>query len=82
MMADFDEKVEATVCSETPAAIDIAHRQGLGKTRHMEVQYLWKKREGKEGKLTVTRVGEMVIKYKADVGFEDDSSRAITAPTL
>ena len=38
MMADFGEKVVATVCSDASAAISIAHRQGLGKTRHIEVQ--------------------------------------------
>ena len=37
MMADFGEKVVATVCSDASGAIGVAHRQGLGKTRHIEV---------------------------------------------
>ena len=57
MMADFGEKVVATVCSDASAAIGIAHRQGLGKTRHIEVQYLWIQHEVKEGKLNVKKVG-------------------------
>ena len=56
MMADFGEKV-ATVCPDPSAAIGIAHRQGLGKTRHIEVQYLWIHHEVKEGKLIVKKVG-------------------------
>ena len=40
MMTDLGEKVVATVCSDASAATGIAHRQGLGKTRHIEVQYL------------------------------------------
>ena len=35
MMADFGEKVVATVCSDASAATGIAHRQGLGKTSHL-----------------------------------------------
>ena len=49
MMADFGEKVVA--------AIGIAHRRGLGKTRHIEVQHLWVQHGVKEGKLTVKKVG-------------------------
>ena len=97
MMADFGEKVAVTVCSDAPAAIGIAHRQGLGKTRHIEVQYPWIQKEVKEGKLTVKRVdtnnnpadlltkamnGERVMKCMAEMGFDIDNSRASTAPTL
>ena len=97
MMADFGEKVVAIVCSDASAAIDIAHRQGLGKTRHIEVQYLWIQREVKEGKLTVKKVGinnnpaelltkamngEKMMKYMAEMGFDIDNSRASTDPTL
>ena len=49
VMADFDEKVVATVCSDASAAIGMAHRQGLGKTGHVEVRYLWIQHEAKEG---------------------------------
>ena len=56
VMADFGEEVAATVCSDSDAsaAIGMALRQGLGKTRHIEVQYFWIQHEVKEGKLTTT----------------------------
>ena len=57
MMADFGEKVVATVCSDASAAIGMTHRQGLGKTRHIEVHYLWIQHEVREDKLTVKKVG-------------------------
>ena len=84
MMADFGEQVVATVCSDASAAIGMAHRQGLGKMRHLEVQYLWIQHEVKEGKLTVKKVGtnnnpadlltkamngEKVMKYIVEMGF-------------
>ena len=59
-MSDFGVKVLATVCSDASAAVDVAHRQGLGKTRHIEVQHLWIQHEVKEGKLTVKKVGDEV----------------------
>ena len=97
MRADFGEKVVATVCSDASAAIGTAHRQGLGKTRHIEVQFLWIQHEVKEGKLTVKKVGtnsnpadlltkamngEKVMKYMAEMGFDIDNGRASTTPTL
>ena len=57
MVADFGEKVVAAVYSDASAAMGIAHRHGLGKTRHIEVPYLWIQHEVKEGKLTVKKVG-------------------------
>ena len=74
----------------------MAHRQGLGKTRHIEVQYFWIQHEVKEGKLTVKKVGtnnspvdfltkamngKKVMKYMAKMGFDIDDSRASTAAT-
>ena len=96
-MAVFGEKVVASVCSDPSAAIGLAHRQGLRKTRHIEVQYLWIQHEVKEGKLTVKKVGtnnnpadlltkamngKKMMKYMAEMGFDIDNSRASTAPTL
>ena len=97
MMAGFGEAVEATVCSDASAAIGIAHRQGLGKTRHIEVQYFWIQKEIEEGKLIVTKVGtdsnpadlltkpfngDKMAGYMQMMGYRLDSSRASTAPTL
>ena len=97
MMADFGESVEATVCSDASAAIGIAHRQGLGKTRHIEVRYLWIQQEIKEGKVNVKKVGtdsnpadlltkalnrDKIAGHMRMMGYRLDSSRASTAPTL
>ena len=41
MMADCGIIATGTVCTDATAAIGMAHRQGLGKTRHVEVQYMW-----------------------------------------
>ena len=96
MTADFGEKVLATVCFDA-SAIGTAHRQGLGKTRHIEVQCLWIHHEVMEGKLTVKKVGtnnnpadlltkstnvEKAMKHTAETGFDLDKSPASTAPTL
>ena len=63
MMADFGEKVAATVCTDASAAVGVAHRQGLGKTRGIEVQYLWTQNEVKEGKLTVKKAGTTTTQH-------------------
>ena len=41
MLADFGYQVGATVCTVASAAIEIVHRQGLGKVRHIDVQHPW-----------------------------------------
>ena len=38
MFADFGLEVSCTVCTDASAAIGMVHRQGLGKTMHIEVQ--------------------------------------------
>ena len=68
MMADFCEKVAATVCSDASAAIGIAHRQGLN--------------NNPADLLTKAMNGEKFMKYMAEMGFDIDNSRASTAPTL
>ena len=41
MLSDFCIKVTGQVLSDSTAALGIAHRKGLGRTRHIRVQYLW-----------------------------------------
>ena len=41
LMADFGFETQISVHTDSTAAIGIVHRIGLGKTRHIEVQYLW-----------------------------------------
>ena len=56
LMADFGVRLDAVVCSDASAAISIVHRQGLGKMRHVEVQYLWVQGEIAEKRLRVLKV--------------------------
>ena len=56
LMADFGIELKATICSDATAAISIAHRQGLGKLRHVEVQYLWIQGEVAEKKLKIFKI--------------------------
>ena len=41
LIADFGFETKISVHTDSTAAIGIAHRRGLGKTRRIEVQYLW-----------------------------------------
>ncbi len=41
MFVDWGVKLDGIVKTDASAAIGITHRVGLGKTRHIEVQYLW-----------------------------------------
>ena len=41
MLFDYGLELGARVCIDSSAALGIAHRVGLGKTRHIDVQYLW-----------------------------------------
>ena len=57
MLADWNVSVQGLVRTDANAAMGIAHRQGLGKTRHIEVQYLWVQDEVKRKTLKVNKVG-------------------------
>ena len=41
MLKDFGIECDAEVYSDSTAAIGIVSRHGLGRTRHIKVQYLW-----------------------------------------
>ena len=56
MINDYGLKFDACVCSDASAAIGIVHRQGLGKTRHIQVQYLWMQAEVADGRMKVHKV--------------------------
>ena len=57
LIRDFGIELEAVVCSDASAALSIVQRQGLGKLRHVEVQYLWVQGEVAEKRLKVFKVG-------------------------
>ena len=97
MMLDYGLEVDAKVCSDVSAAIGIAHRRGLGKTRHSQVQYLWVQNEVAEGRRLVKKIGtddnpadlltKALAQDKAEKHLEAldinlKKSRARSAPTL
>ena len=47
---------KAITCSDASAAIGIAHRQGLGKVRHVDVQYLWIQSEIAQGNVDLKKI--------------------------
>ena len=53
---DFGEMLSGVVYSDSSAALGIATRQGLGKLRHIRVQYLWLQERVAEGDLKVRKV--------------------------
>ena len=57
MLADFGLEVSCAVCTDASTAIGMVHRQGLGKTKHIDAQYLWIQKDVLEGKLGVVKVG-------------------------
>ena len=56
VLCDFDIEVQGTVLTDASAALGIVHREGLGKTRHVEVQYLWIQQEVARTNLKVAKV--------------------------
>ena len=51
MLMVFGMAATARVCADAVAAAGMAHRQGVGKTRHLDVQCLWMQAEVAEGRL-------------------------------
>ena len=56
MLSDFGFKLNGKVYSDSTAAIGIVYRSGLGKTRHIRVQYLWLQQEIEHGRLCIDKV--------------------------
>ena len=97
MLNDFGYAVNAKVCTDANAAIGIVHRQGLGKTRHVDVQYLWIQQEVRDGRLDVAKVNTLenmadlftkaltadtIEKHMKNLGLSTYTSRAATAPKV
>ena len=57
LMADFGIETKIFVHTDSTAAIGIVHRRGLGKTRHIEVQYLWVQDNVNRKTMAVEKVG-------------------------
>ena len=97
MAMDFGRSLDAVVHSDASAALAIAQRKGLGKVRHLKVQYLWIQDRVKHGDLSVVKVwgkdnpADLMTKHlpaaelqdhSARLGFMLSSSRADAAPRL
>ena len=54
---DFGHMLKCTVCTDASAAIGIVHRVGLGRTRHIDVQFLWIQGEVQSKAVKVVKVG-------------------------
>ena len=49
--------LNCTVCTDASAAIGIVHRVGLGRTRHIDVQFLWIQGEVQNKTVKIVKVG-------------------------
>ena len=56
MMADLGVTTQARVWTDSNAAKAIASRRGLGKTRHVELRYLWLQEMTKSGSEKMRRI--------------------------
>ena len=60
MAWDFGEELGAVVRSDSSTALAISQRVGLGKVRHLQVQYLWIQERHSDGSLALQKVkGEL-----------------------
>ena len=95
--ADFGAVLEGRICTDANAAIGMEFRKGLGKVRHIDVQYLWIQDEVASERLGLTKVdtkanfadiftkplsNDVLMKHLTGMGFELRSDRAASAPRL
>jgi len=97
MADDFGISLGGRVHTDSSAAVGITTRQGLGKLRHIRVQYLWVQDVIKEKRLGVQKVPGVdnpsdvltkhldagtMSRHLTTLGFNDAKGRAQSAPTL
>ena len=95
MLVDFDLNLDGKVCMDASAAIGISNRRGLGRTRHLDVQYLWIQDEITQGRLKLVEVGtknspagtftkvlprDVMPKHSLELDIELGQTRATKAP--
>ena len=56
LLGDFGIKSSGIIFSDSTAAIGIVCREGLGRTRHIRVQYLWLQGKVRDNELKVSKV--------------------------
>ena len=57
LLWDYGQEVDTTVHTDSTAALGIVHRKGLGKTRHIEVQYVWVQEKVHKNEISVQKIG-------------------------
>ena len=57
LLMDYNMSTTVTVHTDSTAAIGIVHRKGLGKTRHIETQYLWIQESVGNKSIAIKKVG-------------------------
>ena len=97
MAADLGVTLNATVHCDASAALGIVQRQGLGRLRHIRVQYLWVQDRLRHGDFRVQKVpgkqnpADLLTKHlpagevqahMESLGFVTSTSRATLAPSL
>ena len=97
MCADLGLDLGATVFSDASATLSIVQRQGLGKLRHVNVQYLWTQERIRGGDFAVGKVwgkenaADLMTKHLPAnelhghlerLGFKVDATRSEIAPQL
>ncbi len=97
VMKDLGYDFNAMLHTDASATLSIAQRQGLGKLRHIRVQYLWVQERLRQGDLTVKKVpgkqnpADLMTKHLSQVeilqhmdaiGVYTSQSRASIAPQL
>ena len=63
-MRDFGHDLDAMLHTDASATLGIVQRQGLGKLRHIRVQYFCVQERVKKGDFGVCKVPQNVIIYK------------------
>ena len=56
MAMDFNIRLEGKIHTDSTAAIGIVHRSGLGRKRHIQVQFLWIQDCVKEGRFLIENI--------------------------
>ncbi len=97
LAADFGIDLHLKLHTDSSAAIGIVNRQGVGKLRHIRVQYLWIQSRVQTGEVSVHKVAgkdnpadlmtkhldnAKIVKYVAYTNCEYAGGRADSAPRI
>jgi hypothetical protein len=97
LAADFGMLLHGRVHSDASAALGVVNRTGVGKLRHIRVQFLWIQDQVRLGELVVRKVAGAdnqadvftknvdavtLARHIKALGFELQNTRSLSAPTL